>query len=42
MDILQLSPSLFILIDTDMNKKKNPNQVRDGILSLNEAAYSIL
>jgi hypothetical protein len=42
-DILQLSPSLFILMDTDMNKKKKkPNQVRDGILYLNEAVYSIL
>jgi hypothetical protein len=37
-----LSPSLFILMDTDMNKKKKPNQVRDGILYLNEAVYSIL
>jgi len=30
-------------MDTGMNlKKKNPNQVRDGILYVNEAAYSIL
>jgi len=40
MDILQLSLSNGYRYE--FKKKKNPNQVRDGILYVNEAAYSIL
>jgi hypothetical protein len=39
MDILQLSLSNGYRYEL---KKKNPNRVRDGILYVNEAAYSIL